>query len=620
MNKLSRIIATIKLMPRLGVCNVLAVMHYRYLWRSGALEKKLPARKAGGITPFFEAESPCEALVVAPELAAAITQRADKICEGKFLRFAETEIDEGEYPNWHKGVYAQTAHMHFTHCAINAVAGEDAKLTWDLSRMHWVPRLALAACITTGEARSHYLHRLNQLIHDWSAKNPYQTGVNWACSQEVAVRGMHLMVSQHLLSTHLDIPTSARLSELLAQSWQRVFAVRAYATAQMNNHSLTEHLFLIYAAEFLARAGVQVATDQILKKLQRELAPLIESLVMEDGGSALYSSNYHRVFCDVLSYAKLLDDHFTLGLFNHPRIHTKMRAAYDLLDALIEPISGQIPLIGHNDGSLHCLQYSKFHQAEPSLLFMAALFGFEAPTRAKRQQDAVWLFGYPVKYTISEVASHGLQHFDAFGLSICSNGSTRAYVKYPRNRYRPAQCDFGHLDLWVNGQNILHDAGTYSYNPPVDAFRPDLAEMRAHNTAASTAFPTIRKLSAFLYAIWPNTVANSSADSLSLRIALPHQTLLTRHITFSQTSITLTDHIATPSAWEVNFHGDVHAVSGTTATLADSVTLHCSHAASLTMSDTTYASNYHRLAATKRLTITPQDMNHPVITTITFAV
>ncbi len=616
MNKLSRITATIKLIPRLGVCNVLAVAYYRYQWRRGALEKKLPARKVRGIRRFFEAESPREALLINAELAAAITMRADKICEGKFLRFAETEMDEGEHPNWHKGVYAQTAQLHFTHCAINAVAGEDVKLTWDLSRMQWAPRLALAACITTGEARNRYLQRLNQLMHDWSAKNPYQTGVNWACSQEVAVRGMHLMVSHHLLSTHLGMPTSSRLSELLAQSWQRVFAVRGYARAQQNNHSLTEHLFLIYAAEFLARAGVQVAPTRTLEKLRKGLTPLIDSLITEDGGSALYSSNYHRVFCDVLSYAKLLDDSFALGLFNHPRIQLKSRAAYDLLNALIEPVSGQMPMFGNNDGSLHCLQYSAFERAEPSLLFMAALFGFEAPTRARRQEDTVWLFGYPVKYTPSEAVSHGLQHFDAFGLSIYSYGSIRAYVKYPRNRYRPAQCDFGHFDLWVNGKNILHDGGTYSYNPPTEAVCMDLAEMHAHNTAAPTALPTICKLSAFLYAIWPNTVANSSGDSLSLGIALPRQTLLTRHITFSQTSITLTDHIATPGAWEVNFHGDVYAVGSTSATLGNGVTLGCSNAATLRANESSYAPNYHRLAATKRLTVTPRDMNRPVITTI----
>lgn len=619
MNQLSRIIATIKLIPRLGVCNVLAVAYYRYQCRSGALEKKLPASKAGGITPFFAAESPREALVVAPELAAAITMRADKICEGKFLRFAESESDEGEQPNWHKGVYAQTAQLHFTHCAINADAGEDVKLTWDLSRMHWAPRLALAACITTGEARSRYLQRLNQLMHDWVTKNPYQTGINWACSQEVAVRGMHLMVSHHLLSTHLGMHTSSRLSELLVQSWQRVFAVRRYAQAQQNNHSLTEHLFLIYAAEFLARAGIQVAPARTINKLRKGLAPLIDSLIMEDGGSALYSSNYHRVFCDVLSYAKLLDDSVALGLFNHPHMQLKSRAAYDLLNALIEPASGQMPMFGNNDGSLHCLQYSAFERAEPSLLFMAALFGFEAPTRARRQEETVWLFGYPVKYTPSEAASYGLQHFDAFGLSIYSHGSIRAYVKYPRNRYRPAQCDFGHFDLWVNGHNILHDGGTYSYNPPAEDICMDLAEMHAHNTAAPTALPSIRKLSAFLYAIWPNTVANSSGDSLSLRIALPRQTLLTRHISFSQTSITLTDHIATPGTWEVNFHGDAHAVGSTSATLGNGVTLECTNAARLRVHESRYAPNYYRLAASKRLTVTPQDTKRPIISTITIA-
>ena len=39
-------------------------------------------------------------------------------------------------------------------------------------------------------------------------------------------------------------------------------------------------------------------------------------------------------------------------------------------------------------------------------------------------------------------------------------------VRCGRYRHRPLQADMLHVDFWWNGQNVLADPGTYSYNPP----------------------------------------------------------------------------------------------------------------------------------------------------------
>lgn len=621
MSKLSRIIATIKLIPRLGLCNVLAVAMYRYEWRSSTLEKKLPASKAAEITPFFQAESPREALVVTPEVATAITQRADKICEGKFLRFAETEIDEGEHPNWHKGVYAESAQLHFTHCAINAVAGEDVKLTWDLSRMHWAPRLALAACITTGEARSRYLQRLNQLTHDWLANNPYQTGTNWACGQEVSIRGIQLMLSNILLEKHLGLAPSPSLINLIEESWKRVYCTRRYAHAQHNNHSLTEHLFLVYAAAFLNQHGSNVASHATVKKLQQQLAPLVDSLIMLDGGSVMYSTYYHRVFCDLLSIGKLLDSHFELDLYTNPRILKKCDLAFGFLAALVDPVSGYMPLIGHDDGSLHCLQFTSFRNTEPSLLLMGALFGLTVPLYAKRSEHAVWLFGCTPIYNTAGTPTHsGLRCFDSFGLAVYNSPHYRAYVKYPRNQFRPAHYDYAHLDVWVNGKNILHDSGTDSYNPPVPSACADISAAPAHNVPALAHDDIASKLSTFLYAYWPRARVNYTSESLDIAVPLERETKLHRHIDFTATSITLRDFIGTNQPWQVVFHSENMTHENHSVTLGNSATIQFENVLDISIDEAFYAPNYQTVAPTNRLTALPRNAAHPIISNITFKV
>ena len=40
-----------------------------------------------------------------------------------------------------------------------------------------------------------------------------------------------------------------------------------------------------------------------------------------------------------------------------------------------------------------------------------------------------------------------------------------AMLRYPRFKFRPSQADALHVDLWVDGENLLRDARAYSYNP-----------------------------------------------------------------------------------------------------------------------------------------------------------
>lgn len=609
-----------RLLPRLGVANVAAVVRYRRQMRRGYFASLLPARSVEHPQPLWEGEGQRAAAQCSPALRAAILARAAAIGRGEFMQFGSRIVDEGVLPQWFKGVYVDSRTQHFSQVAVNAVAGEDVKTCWDLSRFHWVSDLVLAAAVSDVAARAEHLARLHQLTTHWLAENDYQRGVNWACAHEVSVRGMQLLLSSLILEEQVGLRPSAQLLELLQQSWQRVRATQAYGRAQMNNHSLAEHVFLIYAAAFLAKHGVAVASSEALAKLHRALPRLMEKLILPDGGCNMYSTNYHRVFCEMVAFAKIFDDAFSVGIFVQPRLQQKVAQLAAFLEAMIDPISGKAPLLGHNDGSLHSPQFTDFSDYEPSLLLLTSVMGLPVPARCQRAADAVWLFGYTPHFVVDVPPAD--YHFDDFGLLILARGDYRAYLKYPRNRFRPAQMDFLHLDLWVGGVNILHDSGTFSYNAATADRGDGLSDPQAHNVPLLLEVPLLKKFSPFLYRYWPQArVQKLDADQWEIVVGNGAGVVLHRTMICTPARTILRDMVEGGGAWGVAFRGAV-AEGGqpNMATLSDRAVLRFDNLQHFSIVEVARAANYHAMVPTQRLIATPCDPAAPLETTFEWIV
>lgn len=616
--RLNKLITYAALLPKLGLANVLAVLQHRRRLHSGYYAKLLPARQLVKVGPLWADKAASAALLVGAALHNNILKRADDLLRGEVLQFGHSPRHEGDQPIWHKGVYAASATQHFSCVAVNAIAGEDVKTSWDLSRLHWALQLALAAAVSEGEVRARYLARLEGWLQQWLAENGCQRGVNWACGQEVSVRGMQLMLTS-LILRDVGFGPTPQLLEWLGESWKRVKATLPYAHAQQNNHSLTEHAFLILCGDFLQHHGVAIADEHTRQQLRAAWPKLVETLILPDGGSGMYSANYHRVFCDMLAHAKLLDDVYGGGLFAAPMLQQRIARAAALLEALIDPISGEAPRLGLNDGSRHALSYASFWNYEPSLLLLSAAFGFTVPAVMKRSEDVVWLYGHTPCYLQKPEVSADTW-FDDFGLCVVMRPAYRAYVKYPRHRFRPSQLDMLHLDLWAGGKNLLIDAGTFSYNPRTTTREDGTSKPEAHNTLSLLSRPLIRKLSPFLYARWPNTILQHAGETITWRVAIGERMALVRSITFADRCITLSDHIAGASDWAVTFNGPLQEVreQAMCARVGEAATMRFANVQHLSISDALYADQYLSLGTTKRLTALPLAGDKPLITTISF--
>ena len=558
--KSHRLVLAVILVFRLRPINVVRVALYRRRLKSGFFVRSLPVASGDGTKDFWTRPTERSAAPqISDTLRQAILARADEVVSGVFRRFEDLPVHEGERPAWFKQGYEGTPGQHFSAVEINKAHGEDVKLCWDLSRFKWLTHLVVAAVhAPSQEEAEKYLARAQQLLRFWVADNGYFGGVNWACAQEVSIRGLHLMNGLLLLNQHFAVRPEPAAVEFLKASYQRVEATIDYSLAQDNNHSLTESLFLYYTPFFLSHLGCSTLTAKDgPRKRHARFLDVFTRLVQKDGSYRMYSLNYHRVVCDILALAKVLDDALSVKFWT-PDLLERVQGMHAFLSAVIVPESQSVPVIGHNDGSLHAIQYAPYLSYTPSLLFMGSVFSLPVDQQYAAVRDEVYCFGRTVLFEAPKMPSSPLQCFDDFGLIVVRQAGYHAFLKYARNKGRPSQQDFLHFDLWVGGQNVLHDSGTYSYNPEDPALIDYFDDPSAHNGPCLKGRGFVRRMSRFLFLEWPDAkvVHRTSATQtyVSMRVENCHGETLTRQVRFSPDSIVINDAGPADADWEVTFN------------------------------------------------------------------
>ncbi|MEG0868746.1 MAG: heparinase II/III family protein [Hafnia sp.] len=518
--KSHRIFLAAILVFRLRPINIARVFIYRRRLKHGFFSRALPCSLHVAAGDFWE-QGPvrCDVPDVNSTLRQVMLARADEIVAGLFRRFEDEPIFEGERPQWYKAGYLDSRGQHFSTVAINHNPGEDVKLCWDLSRFKWLTQLVIAAVHTPSSSDSDkYLLRAHDLLSQWVENNKNFSGVNWACGQEVSIRGLHLMNSLLLLDKHFKVQPGEASIALLQASYQRVEATIGYSLSQENNHSLTESLFLYYAPFFLQYFGASTPVRDAARKRYSRFRNVFVRLTQGDGSFRMYSVNYHRAVCDILATAKVIDDALNVNFWT-PDLTARIAKMHAFLSAVIVPSTGAAPAIGHNDGSLHVIQYAPYLCYTPSVLFMGGAFSLPVDSLFSAVQHQVYCFGRDIQFT-AKVASSSVERFDDFGLIVIKQFHYQAYLKYARNKGRPQQQDFLHLDLWVRGQNVLHDSGSYSYNPENVELIDYFDDPTAHNGPFLIGQGFVARLSRFLYLEWPNAHVTESLGVDNVQVAV----------------------------------------------------------------------------------------------------
>lgn len=379
----------------------------------------------------------------------------------------------------------------------------DIKSIWEASRFDWV--LAFSQQARAGDASS--LDRLNRWLADWCKQNPPYKGPNWKCGQEASIRVMHLAMAALILGL-TDKPVRSLL-ELVRLHLQRIEPTLSYAMAQDNNHGTSEAAALYIGGSWLKAHGIPEG-ERWLRLGRKWLENRAARLIGADGSFSQYSLNYHRVMLDTFCMVEVWRRHLQLPQFSSEWCARSL-AASEWLRSLINPLNGDGPNLGANDGArLLQLTDTDYRDFRPSVQLSMALF---ANVRAYADEGP---WNLPLRWLGLElpqpVASSPTSRLsDDGGFAVLRRGLAMVMLRYPRFRFRPSQADALHLDLWLGGRNLLRDAGTYSYNTDTQwlNYFPGTG---SHNTVQFDDRDQMPRLSRFLFGDWLKT---SYIESLS---------------------------------------------------------------------------------------------------------
>jgi hypothetical protein len=369
----------------------------------------------------------------------------------------------------------------------------DIKLIWELSRMDWV--LPFAQRAQQGDPVA--LDRLNVWLGDWCEHNPPYKGPNWKCGQEASIRVMHLAMAALILG---QVRTaSPGLRDLLRLHLQRIAPTVQYAMAQDNNHGTSEAAALFIGGSWLVAIGVSEA-ENWARTGRRWLEDRAARLIGPQGSFSQYSLNYHRVMLDTFCMAEVWRRHLDLPALSG-RWQSRALAATQWLRHMVNPVNGDGPNVGANDGArLLQLTDTPYRDYRPSVSLAMALFaGQRAYTQSGPWEHALQWLGVDVQLGVAPSPKSYVADDGGFAVLRC--GHAMAMLRYPRFRFRPSQADALHLDLWLGPDNLLRDAGTYSYNTDpkwIDYF----GGTASHNTVQFDSRDQMPRLSRFLFGDW----------------------------------------------------------------------------------------------------------------------
>ena len=264
--------------------------------------------------------------------------------------------------------------------------------------------------------------------------------------------------------------------------------------AVRNNHAITETMGLyLFGILFPFFPEAVKWKNRGKKWFEQEVA----YQVYPDGTYLQFSMNYHRVVIQLLTWG------IRLSQLNNEILDTvvKDRAAaslYFLFNGM-NLRNGHLPNYGANDGALFFpLNDQDYRDYRPQLQALSAVL--HQGTIEGNNEDQYW-YGINKKNAPVLSQEQGMLSYPVGGYYFLSEKDAFSFIRCGNHKDRPSQADNLHLDLWVNGENILRDGGSYTYNADEESLRYFFGTA-SHNTIMLGDLDQMKKGERFIWYYW----------------------------------------------------------------------------------------------------------------------
>lgn len=491
---------------------------FEFKKRSGLLQKTFPVSPpfTEGISlaewkkvkkPFFFSDK--KEFVFSEINKEKLKLDALSILNGNIKFFNNKEYPLGKQYNWVTNPdtnFTYDVKKHWT--AINDYSKEagDIKFVWEKSRFSFLYTLIRDEQHNkTRHAEFSFLE-----IENWIDNNPINCGPNYRCSQEISLR-----VLNWIFALYYYINDNA----LTEQRWEKItnaiywqmhhvyHNINFSRIAVRNNHAITETLGLyIVGTLFPWMKDASIWKQKGKGWFEKEIAYQI----YEDGTHLQFSMNYHRVVIQLLTWgiriAELNKDNFK------EIVYQRAYNAVNFLYQCQEPSNGYLPNYGANDGALFfTLNNCEYRDYRPQLNALHNIVCGKPlyAINGAWNEDAVWLGvnNNPATTNYDPIKKqNGCISFTKGGYYLIREAKTFTFIRCGSHKDRPSQADNLHVDIWVDGVNVIPDAGSYKYNTDTETLKYFMGTA-SHNTVMLDNHDQMLKGARFIWYYWTQCIS-----------------------------------------------------------------------------------------------------------------
>lgn len=423
-----------------------------------------------------------------------LIKRADEACVGKIQGFSSIELDYGYPVQWQlnpiTGRKCDERKKWYQIPDFDMERG-DIKVVWEISRFSHFVTFSRAFLLTED---SGYYKAFSEQLEDWLRKNPYSYGASFKCGQECALRMVNVLLAYSIftacgLTTERDV---RNVKELILRCYRKIRSNFFYAYHCIkNNHTISELLGMLMGAWCCG-------DDEQLGKAFQLLNKVIEEQFTEDGGYIQHSFNYERLALQDIEVVLAVEKNTGFAL-NKRSKRILLHAAKMMYQCQDE--CGDMPNYGSNDGALvFPVTSCTYRDFRPVINTIHALLtGERLYAKGVYDEELIWFSGKAAgafKQKYEEKTSH---FFEQAGLCTIRNGNSWIMIVLNDYHSRPSHMDQLHIDLWVQGINVLCDSGTFSY---ADELGRRLVLNESHNTLVYENRPQMSTSGPFLIYDW----------------------------------------------------------------------------------------------------------------------
>jgi hypothetical protein len=365
--------------------------------------------------------------------------------------------------------------------AVDLGRPSDVKVPWELSRLQWlIP--AGQAYLLTGDER--YAQTVRGVIEEWIEANPYAIGVNWACTMDVAIRGISLCWLFHTFHDAKAWADDGFRFQFLRQLYLHGdFTSRHLEWSDVNgNHLLADAAGLtIFGLFFGNGAGPRQWQQEGWQILSDELP----RQVFADGVDFEASTAYHRLVLELFLLPAL---YRRARGFDIPSTYSAALSRMATFAAAYSRHDGTSPLWGDADDG-RALPFGPQAMTDHRYLIAQVGLAFDdselLATASGPMSEVFWLLGSQASAIPKIPATVQSQAFPHGGVYVMRSVDDHVFIDCGpvgmAGRGGHGHNDCLSLEVSLAGVNLITDCGTFVYSADPNE-RNRFRATAAHNT------------------------------------------------------------------------------------------------------------------------------------------